>query len=136
MSHRPRVQLAGPVLDAARPLDLAAFYERLTGWRIRRSEGPRPGNPPEDGWAILGPDDRSQKIEVQWDPHYRPPTWPSEANRPGMMLHLDFGVDDLDEAVAWAVACGASEAEHQPQADVRVMLDPEGHPFCLFVDQP
>ena len=25
-------------------------------------------------------------------------------------------------------------ADHQPQADVTVMLDPEGHPFCLFPD--
>jgi hypothetical protein len=23
---------------------------------------------------------------------------------------------------------------HQPQDDVRVMLDPAGHPFCLYVD--
>jgi hypothetical protein len=23
-------------------------------------------------------------------------------------------------------------ADHQPQDDVRVMLDPAGHPFCLY----
>jgi len=23
-------------------------------------------------------------------------------------------------------------AKHQPQQGVRVMIDPEGHPFCLF----
>jgi len=23
----------------------------------------------------------------------------------------------------------------QPQADVRVMLDPAGHPFCLYTDE-
>lgn len=50
-----------------------------------------------------------------------------------MMIHLDFGVDDLKEAVQWAVAAGATVAAHQPQDDVRVMLDPEGHPFCLFL---
>jgi hypothetical protein len=27
------------------------------------------------------------------------------------------------------------EAEHQPQADIRVMLDPAGHPFCLYTDE-
>lgn len=135
MTDRIPVRLAGPVIDAAQPLALAAFYERFTGWPIRRSEGPRPGKPPDDGWAILGPDDRSAKIEVQWDPHYRPPTWPSTSGEQTMMMHLDFGVDDLDAGVAWAIACGATEAEHQPQTDVRVMLDPEGHPFCLFVDR-
>ena len=135
MSGRPAYRLAGPVLDAARPLELAAFYARLLGWAIHRSEGPRPGSPPEDGWAILGPDDRSRKLEIQWDPHYRRPTWPSEPGAQGMMMHLDFGVDDLADGVAWAIECGAQEAAHQPQPDVRVMVDPEGHPFCLFEDR-
>jgi hypothetical protein len=49
-----------------------------------------------------------------------------------MMIHLDIAVDDLESAVAWAIAAGARLAEFQPQNDVRVMLDPVGHPFCLF----
>ena len=49
------------------------------------------------------------------------------------MLHLDIRVDDLDAAGALAVAAGAVLAEHQPQDDVRVYLDPAGHPFCLFL---
>ncbi len=131
---RPELRFAGPVLDAAQPLELAAFYERLLGWPIVRSEGPRAGYPPEDGWALLRSPDGTQKIEVQWEPDYLPPTWPSEAGRPLMMMHLDFGVTDVDEGVRWAVECGATVAGHQPQVDVRVMLDPEGHPFCLFLD--
>jgi len=51
-----------------------------------------------------------------------------------MMQHLDIGVGDLDAGVRWAQAQGARLAEHQPQEHVRVMLDPEGHPFCLFPD--
>ena len=74
------------------------------------------------------------KLEVQWDPHYRAPVWPSTSDGQLMMMHLDIGVADLGAAVAWAMAQGASLAEHQPQPDVRVMLDPEGHPFCLFPD--
>ena len=50
-----------------------------------------------------------------------------------MMLHLDFLVDDLAEGVAHAVDAGARLADHQPQDDVRVMFDPDGHPFCLWV---
>jgi hypothetical protein len=30
-----------------------------------------------------------------------------------------------------AVAAGAVLADYQPQDDVRVYLDPAGHPFCL-----
>jgi len=53
-----------------------------------------------------------------------------------MMMHLDIAVDDLDEAVVWALEAGATLAEHQPQDQVRVLLDPAGHPFCLFPDLP
>ena len=51
-----------------------------------------------------------------------------------MMMHLDIGVSDLEAAVHDAVALGAELQTHQPQDDVRVMLDPAGHPFCLYVD--
>jgi hypothetical protein len=30
------------------------------------------------------------------------------------------------------VELGARVAEFQPQDEVRVLLDPAGHPFCLF----
>jgi predicted enzyme related to lactoylglutathione lyase len=49
-----------------------------------------------------------------------------------MQLHLDIEVDDLAAAVELAVAAGATVAEFQPQDDVRVCLDPAGHPFCLW----
>ena len=50
-----------------------------------------------------------------------------------MAMHLDIEVDDLDAAGAAAKAAGATLAEFQPQDDVRVWLDPAGHPFCLFL---
>lgn len=109
----------------------------MLGWPIVRSEGARPGYPAEDGWALLRSPDGAQKLEIQWEPSYAPPVWPSVAGEQLMMIHLDFGTDRLEAAVEWAVSCGARLADHQPQADVRVMLDPEGHPFCLFpIDQP
>ena len=51
-----------------------------------------------------------------------------------MQLHLDVRVDDLVAATAFAQSLGAQVAESQPQDDVRVLLDPAGHPFCLYVD--
>jgi Glyoxalase-like domain len=58
--------------------------------------------------------------------------WPAAPGEPQMMVHLDIAVENLDEGVAWAREAGAVLAEHQPQKHVRVMLDPDGHPFCLF----
>jgi len=50
------------------------------------------------------------------------------------MMHLDFQVGDLEVEVAAAVALGAELAERQPQENVRVLVDPAGHPFCLCRD--
>jgi catechol 2,3-dioxygenase-like lactoylglutathione lyase family enzyme len=128
------MRVSGPTLDAADPIALAEFYERLLGWEIERREGPRPGLPVTDGWALLRSPDGAMKIEVQWEPHYQAPVWPGAEGTKLMMMHLDIGVADVQDGVRWAVAQGARVAEEQPQDGVRVMLDPEGHPFCLFPD--
>lgn len=59
--------------------------------------------------------------------------WPEQPGEQAKMVHLDIKVNDLDAAVAYALAAGARLAKHQPQRDVRVLLDPAGHPFCLFL---
>ncbi len=63
------------------------------------------------------------------------PLWPVAEGAQQTMMHLDFEVADLKVAVAHALELGAEQAEHQPQDDVRVLLDPAGHPFCLYTDQ-
>ncbi len=50
------------------------------------------------------------------------------------MMHFDFQVGDLDAAVDDAVTLGATVADAQPQENVRVLIDPAGHPFCLVRD--
>lgn len=114
---------------------LAEFYERLFGWMMVECEGPRPGYPPEDAWAKLRSPAGDLKIEFQWEQHYVPPTWPTAIGEQQMLVHLDITVESLDVGVAWALEVGATLAVHQPQKDVRVMLDPAGHPFCLFAAQ-
>jgi hypothetical protein len=61
---------------------------------------------------------------------YVPPSWPEGPQH--QQMHLDVAVEDLDSAVASALALGAAEASHQPAPDKwRVLIDPVGHPFCL-----
>ena len=53
------------------------------------------------------------------------------------MLHFEILVDDVDAAVAYAKSLGATEPEQPADRDpaqLRVMLDPAGHPFCLCLD--
>jgi catechol 2,3-dioxygenase-like lactoylglutathione lyase family enzyme len=60
--------------------------------------------------------------------------WPSKPGEQLMMMHLEIRVADLDAGCAHARACGATLAAFQPQEGVRVHFDPDGHPFCLYLD--
>jgi predicted enzyme related to lactoylglutathione lyase len=121
------MRLSGPVLDAADAITLAQFYAQLLDWTMTDSfVGP------QGGWAVIRAPDGSLKMEFQGGPDYRPPVWPAVPGAQQMMIHLDIAVEDLEQGVARAVELGAQIAGHQPGPAVRVMLDPEGHPFCLF----
>ncbi|GAB3819721.1 VOC family protein [Kribbella italica] len=126
MTLRTKSHWFGVVLDAPDARELGQFYQRLLGWQIF-------GNEPN--WVTLAPSkDAGYNLAFQTEPNYQRPVWPPAEGQPQMSMHLDLEVDDLDEAVAHAVASGAELADFQPQDDVRVMLDPAGHPFCLYVD--
>jgi hypothetical protein len=51
------------------------------------------------------------------------------------MMHFEVGVDDLVAAVELVVRAGGRVAPTQPRDrdpnELRVMLDPAGHPLCL-----
>jgi len=123
MTEPPVVTLAAVVLDTPEPRALANFYCRLLGWKIDTDE---------EGWVTVRGPDGATGLSFQREPAYQPPTWPSDREHQQMMLHLDFRVPDLAAADAHAVAVGARPADWQPQPDVRVYLDPAGHPFCFF----
>jgi predicted enzyme related to lactoylglutathione lyase len=117
----------GVVLECEDASVLAHFYERLLGWTIFTDS-------PE--WATLAPSRTAgYNLAFQRDAGFVRPSWPSEPGRQQMQAHLDLQVDDLDEAVGHAQECGAEQASYQPQDDVRVMLDPSGHPFCLYLGE-
>lgn len=126
MEKRPQFTLSGIVLDSPDPRALAAFYRRLLGWTVRTDE--------PDWVKLMPPDGGTAGLSFQTEAAYVRPTWPAGPGDQQMMVHLDIQVDDLEAAGAHAIAAGATLAEFQPQADVRVYLDPAGHPFCLFVN--
>ena len=121
-----RAKWFGVVLDAPDARELAHFYEQLLGWQIFNQE---------EGWADLAPSkDAGYNLAFATEPNYVRPVWPTEEGEPQMSVHLDIQVDDLQEAVDAALRIGAELAAFQPQEHVRVMLDPAGHPFCLYTE--
>jgi catechol 2,3-dioxygenase-like lactoylglutathione lyase family enzyme len=130
---QPHMEVGALTIGAARPRELAQFYAAMLGWQVVALEGPRPGKPPADGWAQIRPPEGESgpTLNFETEEHYRRPVWPSIEGEQAATQHLDIGVDDLDTAVAWAQEKGATLAEVQPQEHVRVMIDPDGHPFCL-----
>ena len=136
MVLRPPMAVTSVTIGAPDPRDLAAFYARLLGWPVTASEPARPGMPPEDGWAQIRPpaDQCGPTLNFEYEAKFSRPVWPAIDSSQNATQHLDIAVADLDEAVRWALDAGASLADFQPQEDVRVMLDPDGHPFCLFED--
>ncbi len=115
----------GTVLDAPDARALAHFYRDLFGWPLASDE---------PGWCTIRVPEAPANLAFQSEARYERPTWPATPGEQQMMLHLDIGVRELGAAVEDAVALGAVLAAHQPQDDVRVLLDPAGHPFCLYLD--
>jgi catechol 2,3-dioxygenase-like lactoylglutathione lyase family enzyme len=124
MGDRPAVTLTTVTINAPDPGELARFYQRLLGWQMGTQE---------PDWVVLRNPDGGIGLGFQTEEGYARPVWPARAGDQQMMMHLEIRVDDLDAAGAHAAACGATLAEYQPQRDVRVYLDPVGHPFCLWL---
>jgi catechol 2,3-dioxygenase-like lactoylglutathione lyase family enzyme len=115
------------VLDSHDGVALAHFYARLLGWQVFNER---------DGGAAVAPsEDAGYNLAFETEELYARPVWPTVDGQPQMSMHLDIEVDDLDHAVAFALDCGAELAAYQPQETVRVLLDPAGHPFCLYLDE-
>ena len=116
----------GTVLGARDPQALAHFYSHLLGWPLAE-DSPQ--------WCTIPIPGARANLAFQREATHEPPTWPQEPGKQQMMMHLDLGTTDLAGAVCHARSLGAVEADFQPQADVRVMIDPAGHPFCLYADE-
>ncbi|MFI7419942.1 VOC family protein [Nonomuraea sp. NPDC049684] len=110
--------IASMVFDCADPVALAAFYAKATGWQVGDSD---PGYATVTGGPV--------PLAFQRIDGYRGPGWPND----GKHAHLDLTVPDVEEARRALVALGATLPAHQPGGDDwTVLLDPEGHPFCVM----
>ncbi|MFF4502705.1 VOC family protein [Streptomyces sp. NPDC001401] len=116
-----QMKLTAVTLDCPDPEALVAFYRQATGFELHpKSNGDFAGLNCDDGLFI-----GFQRVDG-----YQAPRWPDQTVP--QQFHLDFEVDDLDEAEAVLLALGADKPEYQPGGDRwRVLADPAGHPFCL-----
>jgi predicted enzyme related to lactoylglutathione lyase len=108
-------------IDTSDPAGLARFYAEVLGWPVTHSE---------DEYAMIS--DGSASIGFGKVAGHTPTGWPEETS--AKKFHLDFAVDDLDEAEKRCRELGATKPAHQPAPDrYRVLLDPSGQPFdiCL-----
>jgi hypothetical protein len=131
---RPDIAVRTVCLDCADAHVMARFYGGLLGWEATFTE---------PDWVLMRNPEGGVGLSFQAEPSYRPPTWPEEGDLQQKMIHLDVRVtpstgqtpeEALDAALDVAVAAGGRPADHQPRDDLRVVLDPAGHPLCLFLD--
>ncbi|MEU0334354.1 VOC family protein [Streptomyces sp. NPDC006193] len=110
------------VLDCAEPEKLAEFYRQLLeGERTVES-----ANLVE----IRGAD--GMRLAFRRDVNATPPSWPRPEN--SLQAHLDFLVEDLDEAERRVVGLGGRPTETRDAAgpyEERGYADPAGHSFTL-----
>ena len=133
-------------LDATRLRYFGGSSNHWGGWTHKLDPydfAPNPDNPlsgwpitlEEPGWVIIRNPDGGIGLNFQEEGIYERPVWPARQGAQQMQMHLEIMVDDLEAASAHAQACGATLADFQPQETVRVHLDPDGHPFCLYLGE-
>jgi catechol 2,3-dioxygenase-like lactoylglutathione lyase family enzyme len=134
-TRSPRLWANAITIGTSQPHELAHFYARLLDLPVTVDDPAVPGDPVRGGWAQVRPPDGSgMTLNFEYERYFTRPTWPSTPDGQKPTQHLDIEVDDLVAGVDRALSLGATLAEFQPQDDVRVMFDLDGHPFCLFVE--
>ena len=129
MGRRGPARWTRVTLDCSDADELAAFWAAVLGWEVTASDGA--------GWVQVTDPRGGVGLNCQADPQYEAPTWPEQPQAQGKMMHFEVLVEDLEAAVRRVLAAGGRQAAHQPSdrdpSRLRVMLDPAGHPFCLYV---
>lgn len=115
------------VLDCAEPEKLAEFYKEL----LQGEETAASANLVEiraaDGF----------RLAFRRDMNATPPSWPRPEN--SLQVHLDFLVEDLDEAERRVIGLGGRPLDTKAPAgpyEERGYADPAGHSFTVRLVPP
>ena len=111
------VRLHEITIDCSEPIRVAAFWAALLGGELHA---------PMPGWLRLEPS-MAGMPQLNFQPVPEPKQGKSR-------VHLDLLADDLDAAIARALALGGHETgeRHEyKEGTVIVLTDPEGNEFCL-----
>lgn len=121
-----KIKMYSFTIDCKNPSALAQFYAKLLDWEVVFQT---------EEFACVGAKGMAQGaypgLTFQKNEAYEPPVWPEEVGKQQQMAHLDFAVNDLEKAKNHALSCGATIAPKQFSDGWIVMIDKEGHPFCL-----
>ncbi|MEU8990719.1 VOC family protein [Streptomyces sp. NPDC048558] len=122
----PLVKAGFVVLDCAEPEKLAEFYRDLLDGEMTDATANRV--------EIRGAD--GTRLAFRRDMNATPPSWPRPEN--SLQAHLDFVVEDLDEAERKIVGLGGRpvEAKDAGPYEERGYADPAGHSFMLRTVAP
>ena len=85
-------------------------------------------------WSLAGDragdaSDGAQRLGFGRVGGWEAPAWPNPDGT--KQFHLDLAVADLDAAERQLLELGATKPADQPGETWTVLLDPDGHPFCL-----
>jgi catechol 2,3-dioxygenase-like lactoylglutathione lyase family enzyme len=128
------------VFDSTDPRASAEFWRQLLGLAYREGHEPpaRGGDDPNGrDWLNLLTPDGVACLAFQMVDDLERSTWPDSAVP--QQLHLDTSVSDVEElnavhervlALGGELRFDRSDDAHEP---LRVYVDPDGHPFCVFV---
>ncbi|MGB2694919.1 MAG: VOC family protein [Dehalococcoidia bacterium] len=96
-------------MDCADAEAMADFYGRLLGWEVTYRD---------HDFVIMQDPAGGTALSFQEEAWYQAPVWPERPGEQTKMLHLDIKVNNLDAALAHALAAGARLAEYQPRPDL------------------
>ena len=130
----PHIHIRTVNLDCADAHEMARFYGGLLGWKPTAVE---------PNWVLMRDPGGGTGLSFQKTDWYERPAWPEEPGQQQKMLHLEVRVIPQDgqdpqaalaEATRLALSVGGTLPQRQARDDLRVVLDPSGHPLCLFLD--
>jgi hypothetical protein len=110
------------VLDCAEPEKLAVFYKELLEAEQTHESANRVEIRGGDGF----------RLAFRRDVNATPPSWPRPEN--ALQAHLDFVVEDLDEAERKVIGLGGRPLETKDATgpyEERGFADPAGHSFTI-----